>query len=78
MKHTKENIINLLKAKIVHLRAMEEIYKKEGDSDLAERYKHERWGLDSVLQLMTNKEYFDKIYNIYKDDIEEVKNKAWY
>ena len=72
MKRTKENIIKLLKAKYDNCHALRHIYAKDGKKELADDYLHEAMAYSDVISLLTNKDYFDEMVNVYIDDIEKM------
>lgn len=75
MKHTKQNIIKLIKAMIISKRNGQRIYKEAGHNEMAEILKKERWALENFLDLLTDKGYFEWAVKHYETELEEVINK---
>ncbi len=78
MKHTKENIIKLIKAMIINKGKGQRIFKEVGNSEMAENLKKERWALEDILDLLTDKGYFEWAVKHYEAEIEEVNNMSFY
>lgn len=71
MKHTKENIIKVLKKNIESCRVLQEIGSEKGDESLRREYMHERWGLEFALWCLTDKNYFNDMVKALKLEEEE-------
>lgn len=70
MKNTRENIIKVLKANIELLTDLEENAKNRGDNEYVIKYQRERWGIEYALWLLTDNNFFNNMYNLFKDKIE--------
>ena len=78
MKRTKENLIKLLKAKILKEGRMEEWCKKKGNLERAEVWKRLRWNTEEFLELLTNYEKFNDEWDLHKWEIAEVEKVNFY
>lgn len=72
MKRTKENIIKLLKAKYDNCHALRRINEENGKEELASACIYKAIAYHDVINLLTDKDYFDKMVSIYIDDIEKM------
>ena len=70
-KRTLKNITALLEQKIIMERFTEDSYRKDMDYTKAEQHKHIRWELEDIYDLLTDAKYFNDIYDVYKNRIEQ-------
>ena len=66
LKHTKKNIIKVLKAKREVTYRLYKSAKERGDTKRADDYLKECCRIDSCIYLMTDKKYFQEIADIYE------------
>ena len=65
MKKTRVITIQLLKKMFENAKAVQEIYEEKGDKETAEFFKGEKLALNNVINLLQDREYFFKIWDIY-------------
>lgn len=66
MKHTKQNIVKLLKEKSDLSYKMAVMYKEDGREDLYLKYLHDSMSYDDAISIITKKDYFDSMCEIFK------------
>lgn len=66
LKHTKKNIIKVLKAQKEVAYRLYKNAKERGDAERADNYLKECCKIDSCIYLMTDKKYFQEIAEIYE------------
>ena len=71
MKQTKENIIKLLKAKYKLAHALADYAKENGDEEEFHMCIREAIAISDAIYLLTNKEYFNSMVEIYFKEDEE-------
>ena len=69
MKWTKANIIKVLKARNEHALTMRKYAETDADKL---RYLRESMVLDQCIWMLTKRDYFDKMVELFADDIKEV------
>ena len=72
MKWTKANIIKVLKAKNEHALTMRKYAKTDEDK---REFLRESMMIDQCLWLLTQRDYFDKMVEIFADDIKALEEK---
>lgn len=65
MKHSKENIIRLLKKERETLSFLFHYYRKQNKSEQVSNYARELNSLDHFLNLLEDKDYFNRMSKIY-------------
>ena len=66
MKRTHENYIKVMKAMQKNLRAIADMYDRQGKADKAWAEKREALGLATAIALLEDKDYFDKTVELFK------------
>ena len=72
MRITKENIIKLLKAKIISARQVEDYKRSKEDYERAEYWKKLRWSYEDLLEIFSDNELFEKEMKMYESILEDI------
>lgn len=72
MKHTKNNILQVIKAREINTYNCMQDLRRRGleDGDLYKSLMHEHMALNGVIALFENKQYFDDVACIFRDKID--------
>lgn len=65
MENTRENVITLLKEMAETAFTVSEAFHDSGNEEMQARSMGQYSAYDSVIRLLTNKEYFNSIWEIY-------------
>lgn len=66
MNNTRENVLTLLKEMKENSYTVSEVFREQGNELMDERAMAQYGAYDSVIRLLTDKEFFNKIWEIYK------------
>lgn len=68
----KQDLINLMKAKIINAREMEDYLSKKGQFERVQVWRRKRWTYEEFLEILTSKEKFKEEMAVYRYEINKV------
>ena len=72
----KQDLIKLMKAKIIATRKMQDYMTSKGKYDRAEYYKKQRWNYEDLLEIFTSESKFKSEMKLYSLELEEVEKES--
>ena len=71
MNNTRANVITLLKQMADNAYAVSEIWREDGNEVMDEKSMAQYCAYNSAVNLLTNKEFFNKIWEIYNPEVKQ-------